>query len=536
LSKYIFITGGVVSGLGKGITVASLGMLLKARGLNVILQKFDPYINVDPGTISPYQHGEVFVTDDGAETDLDLGHYERFTDENLSYKNNVTTGKIYWSVLMQERNGDYLGQTIQIVPHITNKIKENIYATQKYLDNEIVITEIGGTVGDIESLPFLEAIRQVSFDIGRENVLFIHVALVPYLKKSNELKTKPAQHSVKELLSLGIQPDVIIARCEKKMSPDTKDKLSLFCNVKEKYIIENRDCDSIYQVPLLFEEQNLANIVCEKLDLKIKNKSNLDSWIDYVNKEKKLTKKINIAIVGKYVKLKDAYISLIEALNHAGVSLDIKLNIVWIDAEKLEKEKNLSDVFNGIKALIIPGGFGSRGIDGMIKAVNYARENKILFLGICLGMHCAIIEYARNVLNLKDANSSEFDSDCENPVIDLMLDQKKLKSKGATMRLGKYNCNIIRNTLVHKIYDSEMISERHRHRFEFNNKYRSEFIKNNLIISGLNKEKNLVEIIELDKNKHPFFVAVQFHPELKSRPNKPHKLFYEFIKSAINNN
>jgi CTP synthase len=533
LSKYIFITGGVVSGLGKGITVASLGKLLKSRGFKVVLQKFDPYINIDPGTMNPYQHGEVFVTEDGAETDLDLGHYERFTDEELSYKNNITTGRIYWSVLEQERNGDFLGQTIQIVPHITNKIKENIYATQCNCEHEVVITEIGGTVGDIESLPFLEAIRQVSFDIGHESVLFIHVALVPYLKKSGELKTKPAQHSVKELLSLGIQPDIIIARCEKKMSQETKEKLALFCNVKENCIIENRDCDSIYQVPLLFEEQKFAEIVCEKLNLTIKNDVDLSLWIDYVNKEKNLSKKINIAIVGKYVKLRDAYISLIEALDHAGVDLGVKINIIWIDAEKIEKEKDLYNIFSGIKALIIPGGFGKRGIIGMIKAINYVRKNKIPFLGICLGMQCAVIEYAINVLNLKNANSTEFEENCDDPVIDIMLDQKKLKAKGANMRLGKYNCNIIKNSLAFKIYKKENISERHRHRFEFNNKYRDIFIKNNLKISGLNKEKNLVEIIELDATKHPFFIAVQFHPELKSKPNKPHELFYNLIKTSL---
>lgn len=530
MTKYIFVTGGVVSGLGKGITAASLGRLLKARGFRVTIQKFDPYINIDPGTMSPYQHGEVFVTDDGSETDLDIGHYERFIDENLTQNNNITSGKIYWQVLNKERKGEYLGQTIQVIPHITNAIKEKIFVAGKESNSDIVITEIGGTVGDMESQPFLEAIRQTAFEIGRENVLYIHVTLIPYLAKSGEMKTKPSQHSVKELLSLGIQPDIIVCRTEKNISQQMRDKLSLFCNVDKNCIIENLDCNSLYEVPLLLEKENFAQIVCKKLNLNPRQ-PNLSDWIDYVDRINNLTKEVTIAIVGKYVKLHDAYLSIIEALNHAGAKNFTKVKIKWIDSQDLENEpaaKYLSDV-NGI---IVPGGFGIRGVEGKINAIEFARENKIPFLGICLGMHCAVIEFARNVAKISDANSNEFCESCPNPVIDIMPDQKNIDDKGGTMRLGKYQCDISENTLAFEAYNCKTISERHRHRFEFNNSYRDKLSEHGLIFSGLSPDKKLVEMIELNKNIHPWFVAVQFHPELKSRPNRPHPLFVELVKNA----
>lgn len=531
--KYIFITGGVVSGLGKGITAASIGRLLKARGLKVTIQKFDPYINIDPGTMSPYQHGEVFVTDDGGETDLDIGHYERFIDENLTKNNNVTAGKIYWEVLNKERKGEFLGQTVQVIPHITNAIKEKIFFTAKEIESDVIITEIGGTVGDMESQPFLEAIRQTAFEVGRENILYIHLTLIPYLEKSGEMKTKPSQHSVKELLSLGIQPDIIICRTEKNISNDMREKLALFCNVEKKCVIENIDCDSIYEVPLLLEQENLAQIICEKLSLPQKNPQ-LTDWKNYVQKLKSLSNEINIAIVGKYVRLHDAYFSIIEALNHAGVYNNTKVKIKWVDSQILESEspeKFLSDV----SGIIVPGGFGKRGINGKINAIKFARENKIPFLGICLGMQCAAIEFAQNVAKIPDAYSAEFVADCMNPIIDIMADQKSIDNKGGTMRLGKYPCAIEKNTLAYEIYGKELIYERHRHRFEFNNFYREKLIENGLKFSGLSPDKKLVEIIELNRNIHPWFIGVQFHPELKSRPNLPHPLFVELVKQSLKN-
>lgn len=535
-AKYIFVTGGVVSGLGKGITCASLGRLLKARGFKVSIQKFDPYINIDPGTMSPYQHGEVFVTDDGGETDLDIGHYERFIDENLTKSNNITSGKIYWDVLNKERNGQYLGQTIQVIPHITNAIKERIFSSQKESQTQILITEIGGTVGDMESLPFLEAIRQIGFDTKRENVLYIHVTLIPYLKKSDEMKTKPSQHSVKELLSLGIKPDIIVCRTQKDMSDSMREKLSLFCNVEKNCVIQNIDCDSLYEVPILLERENLAQVVCDKLNITQTKEPDLKTWIDYVDKQKTISKEITISIVGKYVKLHDAYLSIVEALNHAGVHNETKVNINWIDSQNLEdKNVDLKDVFRGTSGIIVPGGFGLRGVEGKIIAIKFARENKIPFLGICLGMQCAVIEFARDIAKIIDAHSSELVKDCENPVIDIMPDQKDINKKGGTMRLGKYPCVLDKDSLAFNIYNRQgLVYERHRHRFEFNNKYRDSLIQNGLKISGTSPDGNLVEIIELDKSAHPFFIGVQFHPELKSRPNNPHPLFINFIKHALN--
>lgn len=530
MTKYIFVTGGVVSGLGKGITAASLGRLLKARDFKVTIQKFDPYINIDPGTMSPYQHGEVFVTDDGSETDLDIGHYERFIDENLTRNSNVTAGKIYWQVLNKERKGEYLGQTIQVIPHITNAIKEKIFVTGKESESDIVITEIGGTVGDMESQPFLEAIRQVVFEVGRENVVYIHVTLIPYLEKSGEMKTKPSQHSVKELLSLGIQPDIIVCRTQKNISQSMRDKLSLFCNVDKHCIIQNIDCNSLYEVPLILEKENLAQIVCKKLNLPDKN-PDLRDWNEYVHKLNNLSKEVSIAIVGKYVKLHDAYLSIIEALNHAGTFNNAKVKIKWIDAQKLETEP-IENFLADVNGIIVPGGFGLRGVEGKIKAIQFARENKIPFLGICLGMQCAVIEFARNVAKISGAHSSEFCENCQNPVINIMNDQKNIDDKGGTMRLGKYPCQLTENTLAFKAYKCESISERHRHRFEFNNLYRDKLIKCGLKISGLSPDGKLVEIVELDENIHPWFVAAQFHPELKSRPNRPHPLFIEFVEKS----
>jgi len=530
MRKYIFITGGVVSGLGKGITAASLGRLLKARGFKVTIQKFDPYINIDPGTMSPYQHGEVFVTDDGAETDLDLGHYERFIDENLTRDNNTTAGQIYWEVLNKERRGEYLGETIQVIPHVTNMIKQKIFLTGEKTNSEIIITEIGGTVGDMESQPFLETIRQVIFEVNREDLIYIHVTLVPYLEKSCEMKTKPTQHSVKELLSMGIQPDIIICRTTKNISQEMRSKLALFCNVNKNCIIENIDCESLYEVPILLEKENFAQIVCEKLNLNKKN-ADLSSWIDYVEKNKKLSRNINIALVGKYIKLHDAYLSITEALKHAGVYNNIKININWVDAEQLE-DKLMRDYLLNSHGIIVPGGFGTRAVEGKIKAIKFARENKIPFLGICLGMQCAVIEFARNIANIANANSSEIISNCEAPVIDIMREQKNINNKGGTMRLGKYACKILQDSLAFDAYRENLIHERHRHRFEFNNYFRQNLIKSGLKISGTSPDDNLVEIIELSREVHPWFIGVQFHPELKSRPNRPHPLFIEFINQA----
>lgn len=530
-TKYIFVTGGVVSGLGKGITAASLGRLLKARGFKVTIQKFDPYINIDPGTMSPYQHGEVFVTDDGGETDLDVGHYERFIDENLNSNSNITAGKVYWSVLNKERMGEYLGATIQVIPHITNDIKERIFRAAKNTSSDIVITEIGGTVGDIEGLPFFEAIRQVSKDVGKENTLYIHVTLVPYLKKSGELKTKPTQHSVKEILSIGIQPDIVVCRTENKINSDTKEKLALFCNVEANCIIENMDLESLYDVPLFLENEKFAQIVSRKLKLE-QREPDLTDWIDLVNRQKSINNSVTIALVGKYVELYDAYLSVVESLNHAGIHNDTSINIKWISAETLEKQ-NPNEVFKDVDGILIPGGFGDRGVEGKITAANYARVNKIPFFGICLGMQCAIIEYSRNVLGYKDANSTEFDHNTKYPVIDIMPDQLEFTKMGGTSRLGAYPCKLIDNTLAKNIYGEVVIYERHRHRFEVNNAFRESFSNNSLVISGISPNDKLVEIVELKESEHPFFIGVQFHPEFKSRPNRPHPLFKSFIKKVL---
>ena len=530
-TKYIFVTGGVVSALGKGITAASLGRLLKNRGFKVSIQKFDPYLNVDPGTMSPYQHGEVFVTDDGAETDLDLGHYERFIDENLSKKSNVTTGKIYWSVISKERRGEYLGGTVQVIPHITNEIKENIYKVSKEEEVDVVITEIGGTVGDIESQPFLESIRQVKYEVGSENVCFIHVTLVPYLGKAGELKTKPTQHSVKELRSIGIQPDIIVCRSEKEISKDLKSKIGLFCNLEAESVIQNLDANNLYEVPLMLHKEGLDKLVCEKLNLKSLNIDN-SQWIEMVDKLNNLKSSVKIGLVGKYVELHDAYISVVEALNHGGLFNNSKVEIKWIDAENLNGE-NSEQVLKECNGILVPGGFGDRGIEGKIEAIKYARENKVPYLGICLGMQCSVIEYARNVLGYEGANSSEIDKDTKHPVIDLMLEQQDIEEFGGTMRLGQYPCVLIEESKSIEAYKETIINERHRHRYEFNNNYREELNNKGLRITGTSPDGKLVEIVEA--LNHPWYVAVQFHPELKSRPNRPHPLFKGFIKAALAN-
>jgi CTP synthase len=531
MTKYIFITGGVVSSLGKGISASSIGRLLKSRGLNISIQKIDPYINVDAGTMNPYQHGEVFVTEDGAETDLDLGHYERFIDTNLSSYNNVTTGKIYNSVISKERRGDFLGATVQVIPHITDEIKFTIKnITQKTKNKvDIVIVEVGGTVGDIESLPFLEAIRQFRNDIGKENVLYVHVTFVPYLEAAKELKSKPTQHSVKELREIGIQPDIIICRSQLKLSEEVKNKISLFCDIKREGIIEAVDVKSIYEIPLVFEEQGLGDLIIKLLNLKCQG-SDLQEWKNMVDKIYHPKREVSIGVVGKYISLKDAYISINEALLHGGIDNDCKVKIKKIDSDKVKKD-SLNDFFKGINGILIPGGFGKRGIEGKIETIKYARENKIPFLGICLGMHCAVIEFARNVIKLEKANSTEFDPDAPFPVLDLLPEQKKVIVKGGTMRLGAYPCILERNTLAFKAYQQEIVYERHRHRYEFNNLYKKKFLEYGMKFSGVNQDLNLVEIIELPN--HPWFIGVQFHPEFKSRPNRAHPLFKEFIKAAI---
>ncbi|AUN16252.1 CTP synthase [Clostridium botulinum] len=528
-TKYIFVTGGVVSSLGKGITAASLGRLLKNRGLKVSIQKFDPYINIDPGTMSPYQHGEVFVTEDGAETDLDLGHYERFIDENLSQNSNVTTGKIYWSVISKERKGDYLGATVQVIPHITTEIKSRVYRVAKEKEVDVVITEIGGTIGDIESLPFLESIRQIKYEVGRENVCFIHVTLLPFLGKAGELKTKPTQHSVKELRGIGIQPDIIVCRSEKQIPEELKEKIGLFCNVDKEDVIQNLDVENLYEVPLMLHKENLDTLVCKKLGL---NYSKIDNteWISMVNNAKNLSKNTTIALVGKYVELHDAYISIVEALNHGGYANDTKVNIKWINSEEVN-ENNFEQYLKDVDGILVPGGFGDRGIEGKIWAAKWARENKIPFLGICLGMQCAVIEFARNVLNYKGAHSAEIDPNTKYPVIDLMPEQKDIDNMGGTMRLGAYPCKLLKGTNSEKAYGQEIVYERHRHRYEFNNEYRSKLTEAGLILSGTSPDDRLVEIVEI--NNHPWYVAVQFHPELKSRPNKPHPLFKDFVKATL---
>lgn len=532
-TKYIFVTGGVVSGLGKGITAASLGRLLKARGYKVTMQKFDPYINVDPGTLSPYQHGEVFVTDDGAETDLDLGHYERFIDENLSINSNVTTGKIYWSVITKERHGDYEGRTVQVIPHITNEIKDRVYRVARTQETDIVITEIGGTVGDIESTPFLEAIRQVATEVGKENCIYVHLTLVPYIGTSGEQKTKPTQHSVKELLSLGIQPDVIVLRTEKPLEEGLADKIALFCNVSGDSVIQNLDLDTLYEVPLALEKEGLARVVCRKLGLEDREPE-MDDWKDMVKIAKELLAdskdEVTISLVGKYVSLHDAYISIVESLKHGGIENHSNININWVDSEEVTPE-TVDKLLKDSDGILVPGGFGDRGIEGKIIAANYARENKIPYFGICLGMQIAVIEYARNVLGYKDANSSEINPETTHPVIDLMPEQKDVEDLGGTMRLGLYPCKITPGTVAEEVYGSNLIYERHRHRYEFNNHYRTQMQENGLVIGGQSPDDKLVEMVEVPE--HPWYVGVQFHPEFKSRPNHAHPLFAGFVRAAI---
>ena len=533
-TKYIFVTGGVVSSLGKGITAASLGRLLKSRGYRVTIQKFDPYINIDPGTMSPYQHGEVFVTDDGAETDLDLGHYERFIDINLSKNSNTTTGKIYQSVINKERRGDYLGGTVQVIPHITNEIKERVFRVGQQDNADFVITEIGGTVGDIESLPFLEAIRQVKKDVGKNDVLYIHVTLVPYISAAGELKTKPTQHSVKELRSIGISPDIIVCRSEKPISKEMREKMAMFCDVDPDAVIQNLTARSIYEVPMLMEEQGLDTIVLRKLEMEDKPKD-MQGWHDMVARIlKKYDKKVTIAVVGKYVALQDAYISITESLRHAAVANETELDIHWVNAEEIEADDtDMDKVMAGVDGILVPGGFGNRGIEGKIKAIQYAREHKIPFFGICLGMQCAVIEFARHVCGMADANSSEFNPNSAHPVIDLMPEQIDVEDLGGTMRLGLYPCKVYPDTLTSKAYNAELIYERHRHRYEFNNAFREKIVGKGLVLGGTLPNGRLVEIVELPESEHPWFLGAQFHPEFKSRPTNPHPLFRDFVGAAV---
>ncbi|MBN2604865.1 MAG: CTP synthase [Bacilli bacterium] len=528
-TKYIFVTGGVVSSLGKGITAASLGRLLKNRGLKVFMQKFDPYINVDPGTMSPYQHGEVFVTDDGAETDLDLGHYERFIDENLSKASNITTGRVYASVIEKERRGDYLGATIQVIPHITNEIKDKLVQAATESEADIIITEIGGTVGDIESLPFLEAIRQSRRDFGVENTIFIHTTLVPYLSAARELKTKPTQHSVKELRSLGISPDIIVLRTSHPITNGMREKIALFCDVKKEAVIEAQDCEILYEVALKLEEQNLDDLVCQHFKLDVP-KSDLKEWKELVERVKSLDKEVTIGLVGKYVSLQDAYLSVSEALSHAGYFHHAKVNIKWINAGELA-DQEINEQLKGIDGILVPGGFGKRAIEGKIKAITYARENKIPYLGLCLGMQLASIEYARNVCHMTGANSTEMDEATPYPIIDYLPEQYEGIHMGGTLRLGLYDCEVKEGTLAHKAYGTTSIKERHRHRYEFNNKFKEQLESCGLVVSGINPQTNLVEIVEL--KDHPFFIASQFHPEFSSRPQRPHPLFREFIGATL---
>ena len=534
MTKYIFVTGGVVSSLGKGITAASLGRLLKSRGYKITIEKFDPYINIDPGTMSPYQHGEVFVTDDGAETDLDLGHYERFIDINLTKNSNVTTGKIYQSIITKERRGDYLGRTVQVIPHVTNEIKSHVYDVAKLENADFVITEIGGTVGDIESLPFLEAIRQVKKDIGKDNVLYIHVTLVPYIAGAGELKTKPTQHSVKELRSIGIQPDIIVCRTEHPISEKMKEKIALFCDVEPEAVIENITAPSIYDVPVLMEKEGLDTIALKKLGLPDLPKD-MTEWHAMVKRIHTSYKtRVCVAVVGKYVDLQDAYISITESLHHAAVFNQADLKIKWVNAEKIENASvNLDEVFAEVDGILVPGGFGNRGIEGKIRAICYAREKKLPFLGICLGMQCAVIEFARDVAGMTGANSTEFYDETEYPVIALMNEQKDVTDLGGTMRLGQYPCVTKEESLARKAYGEVLISERHRHRWEFNNIYKEALTGKGLRIGGTSPDGKLVEIIELDRALHPWFVGVQFHPEFKSRPTRPHPLFRDFVAAGI---
>ncbi len=529
MTKYIFVTGGVVSGLGKGITAASLGRLLKSRGLKVAAQKLDPYINVDPGTMSPYQHGEVYVTEDGAETDLDLGHYERFIDEDLNKYSNLTTGKVYWNVLNKERRGEYLGSTVQVIPHITNEIKDFVYRVGKQTDADVVITEIGGTIGDIESQPFLEAVRQISLEVGRENSLFIHVTLVPFLSGSDEHKSKPTQHSVKELQGMGICPNIIVLRCDKPLESNIFKKISLFCNVKPDCVIENITLPCLYEAPLMLEKANFSSVVCRELNIDAPA-CDLGEWTEMVERIKGRTRKTEIGLVGKYVLLHDAYLSVAEALRHAGYALDAHVRIRWIDSEGLT-EASCDSQLAGLDGIIIPGGFGGRGIEGMIAAARYARENRIPYFGICLGMQIAVIEFARHAAGLPDAHSGEFDEMCPHKVIDFMPGQSDSIDKGGTLRLGACPCVITPGTVMERCYGQTHISERHRHRYEFNNDYRDTLCHAGLVLSGLSPDGRLVETVEL--SDHPFFVGVQYHPEFKSRPNRPHPLFCGFVEASL---
>ena len=528
-TKYIFVTGGVVSGLGKGITAASLGRLLKARGLKVAAQKLDPYINVDPGTMSPYQHGEVYVTEDGAETDLDLGHYERFIDEDLNKYSNLTTGKVYWNVLNKERRGEYLGETVQVIPHITNEIKEFIYSVGKKTNADVVITEIGGTTGDIESQPFLEAIRQVGLEVGRENSLYIHVTLVPFLRGSDEHKTKPTQHSVKELQGMGINPNIIVLRCDEPLEDNIFKKISLFCNVKPDCVIENMTIPVLYEAPIMLEKNHFSDIVCRELGINA-GEPDLTDWNEMLDRIKNRNKKVTIGLVGKYVQLHDAYLSVAEALRHAGYVYGARVQIKWIDSETVNNE-NAAETLAGCDGILVPGGFGNRGIEGMIATARYARTHNVPYLGICLGMQIAVIEFARSGVGRTDANSGEFDENSNHKVIDFMPDQNSEINKGGTMRLGAYPCKIAAGTKMAECYKAEEIKERHRHRYEFNNDYRSDMTANGLVISGTSPDNHIVETVEVPEND--FYVGVQFHPEFKSRPNKAHPLFMGLVKAGL---
>nr|WP_288555940.1 CTP synthase [uncultured Mediterraneibacter sp.] len=527
--KYVFVTGGVVSGLGKGITAASLGRLLKARGYTVTMQKFDPYINIDPGTMNPVQHGEVFVTDDGAETDLDLGHYERFIDESLTKNSNVTTGKIYWSVLQKERRGDFGGGTVQVIPHITNEIKSRFYRNPAAKDTEIAIIEVGGTVGDIESQPFLEAIRQFQHDMGRENAILVHVTLIPYLRASQEMKTKPTQASVKELQGMGIQPDVIVCRSEYPLTDGMKDKISLFCNIPSNHVLQNLDVEYLYEAPLAMEKENLAGVVCECLNLECPT-PDLKEWTEMVDCLRQPTQEVSVALVGKYIQLHDAYISVVEALKHGGIFSHTTVNIKWIDSETVTAE-NAEELLGDVDGILVPGGFGDRGIEGKIEAIHYARTHKVPFLGLCLGMQLSIVEFARNVVGYRDAHSMELNPQTTHPVIHIMPDQIGIEDIGGTLRLGAYPCVLDKESKAYKLYGTEEISERHRHRYEVNNDYRDVLEKNGMMLSGLSPDKRIVEMIEIPE--HPWFIATQAHPELKSRPNRPHPLFKGFVEASL---
>ena len=527
--KYVFVTGGVVSGLGKGITAASLGRLLKARGYKVTMQKFDPYINIDPGTMNPIQHGEVFVTDDGAETDLDLGHYERFIDESLTKNSNVTTGKIYWSVLQKERRGDFGGGTVQVIPHITNEIKSRFHRDFTTDETSIAIIEVGGTVGDIESQPFLESIRQFQHDVGHENAILIHVTLIPYLRASGEMKTKPTQASVKELQGMGIQPDVIVCRSELPLDNGIKDKIALFCNVPSDHVLQNLDVEYLYEAPLAMEKEHLAQVVCECLKLDCPQ-PDLEDWKAMVNALRHPTKEVNIALVGKYIQLHDAYISVVEALKHGGIAQHATVNIKWVDSELLNNS-NVEEVLGDMDGILVPGGFGDRGIEGKITAIEYARIHKIPFLGLCLGMQLSVVEFARHVVGYNDAHSIELDPKTTHPVIALMPEQDGIEDIGGTLRLGSYPCVLDKSSLAYRLYGEETIQERHRHRYEFNNDYRKVLTENGMMLSGISPDGRIVEMVELPE--HPFFIGTQAHPELKSRPNRPHPLFRGFVEAAV---